>query len=207
MSESGDIKIPDRRSGTRTVRRRARTLCTLRVTPAMAAGVTDRLWEVSDLLALLEADERGLERTARVFRMITMKQMASSDRKQKPLIGLRVIEVWCWLWVPAWSIAGAVFASSGEGSIAGAVPDWGDFHHAWSSEATYGMAFSPEILFVLLLKNSSVAIATVNLLFVVFAMVVALGHHQRKSWARKLTLVFAGLATFRRKIDCPEPDR
>ena len=29
-----------------------------------AAGVTDRLWEVSDLVALLEADERGLERAA-----------------------------------------------------------------------------------------------------------------------------------------------
>ena len=37
---------------------------TLRVTPAMAAGVTDRLSEVSDLVALLEADERGLERAA-----------------------------------------------------------------------------------------------------------------------------------------------
>src|SRR6202040_1775716 len=37
---------------------------TLRGTPAMAAGVTDRLWEVSDLVALLEADERGLEKAA-----------------------------------------------------------------------------------------------------------------------------------------------
>jgi IS1 family transposase len=37
---------------------------TLRVTPAMAAGVTDRLWEVSDLVVLLEAEERGLERAA-----------------------------------------------------------------------------------------------------------------------------------------------
>jgi hypothetical protein len=37
---------------------------TLRCTPAMAAGVSDRLWEVSDLIALLEADERGLERAA-----------------------------------------------------------------------------------------------------------------------------------------------
>lgn len=27
---------------------------TLRVTPAMAAGVTDRLWEVKDLVALLD---------------------------------------------------------------------------------------------------------------------------------------------------------
>lgn len=37
---------------------------TLRCTHAMAAGVTDRPWEVSDLVALLEADERGLERAA-----------------------------------------------------------------------------------------------------------------------------------------------
>jgi hypothetical protein len=41
-----------------------RTHRTLHVTPAMAAGVTDRLWELSDLVALLEADERGLERAA-----------------------------------------------------------------------------------------------------------------------------------------------
>ena len=36
----------------------------LRCTPAMAAGVTDRLWEASDLVAVLEADERGLEKAA-----------------------------------------------------------------------------------------------------------------------------------------------
>jgi hypothetical protein len=30
---------------------------TLRVTPAMAAGVSHRLWEVSDIVALLEAAE------------------------------------------------------------------------------------------------------------------------------------------------------
>jgi len=34
------------------------------VTPAMAAGVTDRLWEVSDLVAMLESDERRVERAA-----------------------------------------------------------------------------------------------------------------------------------------------
>src|ERR1035441_8120739 len=32
---------------------------TLRTTPAMAAGVTDRLWEVSDLVAAWEAEERA----------------------------------------------------------------------------------------------------------------------------------------------------
>lgn|SRR5208282_1056961 len=32
---------------------------TLKMTPAMAAGVTSRLWEVSDLVALWEAYERG----------------------------------------------------------------------------------------------------------------------------------------------------
>jgi hypothetical protein len=36
---------------------------TLRVTPAMAAGVTDRLWDAGDLLGLLEAEERE-QRTA-----------------------------------------------------------------------------------------------------------------------------------------------
>jgi hypothetical protein len=30
---------------------------TLKVTPAMAAGVTDRLWEVTDMVAVLEAWE------------------------------------------------------------------------------------------------------------------------------------------------------
>jgi hypothetical protein len=38
---------------------------TLRCTPAMAAGVTDRLWEVCDLVASLEASERRLEKSGK----------------------------------------------------------------------------------------------------------------------------------------------
>jgi hypothetical protein len=40
---------------------------TLRVTPGMAAGVTDRLWEIADLVALLDSDraEGRLERAER----------------------------------------------------------------------------------------------------------------------------------------------
>jgi hypothetical protein len=39
---------------------------TLRVTPAMAAGVTDRLWSVSDIVTILEAwESSGNTETAR----------------------------------------------------------------------------------------------------------------------------------------------
>jgi hypothetical protein len=37
---------------------------TLKVTPAMAAGVTDRLWEVKDLVEMLEAVEASQKRAA-----------------------------------------------------------------------------------------------------------------------------------------------
>jgi hypothetical protein len=37
----------------------ARLHRTLRVTPAMAAGVTDRLWEIGDIVALAEKPSRG----------------------------------------------------------------------------------------------------------------------------------------------------
>jgi hypothetical protein len=38
---------------------------TLRTTPPIAAGVTDRLWEVADLVAALEANEQTVKRAAR----------------------------------------------------------------------------------------------------------------------------------------------
>jgi hypothetical protein len=37
---------------------------TLRMSPAMAAGVTNRLWDVADLVALWESYERRAERAA-----------------------------------------------------------------------------------------------------------------------------------------------
>ena len=37
---------------------------TLRMTPAMAAGVTDRLWEMADLVAIVEAAEAKPRRPA-----------------------------------------------------------------------------------------------------------------------------------------------
>src|SRR5260370_32897429 len=42
---------------------------TLRMSPAMAAGVTDRLWDVNDLVALWEAyEQRGAERAPQMNR-------------------------------------------------------------------------------------------------------------------------------------------
>lgn len=37
---------------------------TLRVTPAMAAGVTDKLWEIGDIVALIEANDKPANRPA-----------------------------------------------------------------------------------------------------------------------------------------------
>lgn len=48
---------------------------TLRVTPAMEAGVTDRLWEVSDIVALVEAEEAKQPRIRGTYK----KREAISD--------------------------------------------------------------------------------------------------------------------------------
>jgi hypothetical protein len=37
---------------------------TLRTSPAMAAGATDRVWDVSDIVAVLEAAEKGGQQAA-----------------------------------------------------------------------------------------------------------------------------------------------
>jgi hypothetical protein len=37
---------------------------TLKVSPAMAAGITDRLWEMKDVVEMLEAFEANQKRTA-----------------------------------------------------------------------------------------------------------------------------------------------
>ena len=44
---------------------------TLQVTPAMEAGVTKRLWEMSDIVALLEAEETKADRTRGPYRKRT----------------------------------------------------------------------------------------------------------------------------------------
>ena len=38
---------------------------TLRITPAMAAGVTDRVWEIADIVWLLEDQKSAKDRDAR----------------------------------------------------------------------------------------------------------------------------------------------
>jgi hypothetical protein len=40
----------------------------LRMTPAMAAGVSGRLWEVSDIVVLVEADEGKADRKRRPYK-------------------------------------------------------------------------------------------------------------------------------------------
>ena len=41
----------------------------LRMSPAMAAGVSDRLWEVSDIVALIEAEEAQADRKRGAYKV------------------------------------------------------------------------------------------------------------------------------------------
>ena len=40
----------------------------LRTSPAMAAGVTDKLWEIGDIVTLVEAEEAKADRTRGPYR-------------------------------------------------------------------------------------------------------------------------------------------
>jgi hypothetical protein len=51
---------------------------TLRVTPAMAAGVTDKLWEVSDIVAMLEQWELANFKPEYNFRCPTVRHRQGS---------------------------------------------------------------------------------------------------------------------------------
>ena len=53
---------------------------TLRTSPAMAAGVTDRLWSVADLVALWEREEGRLERAASFIRRLNGVPIVSNQR-------------------------------------------------------------------------------------------------------------------------------
>ena len=44
----------------------------LRIRPAMAAGVSSKLWEIGDIVALVEADEANADRTRSAY----MKKVA-----------------------------------------------------------------------------------------------------------------------------------
>ena len=41
---------------------------TLRLPPAMAAGVSDKLWDIADIVALIEAEEAAQPRTLWPYR-------------------------------------------------------------------------------------------------------------------------------------------
>jgi hypothetical protein len=59
---------------------------TLRVTPAMAAGMTDRVWEISDIVKLLEEREERIAEKQRPERMTSFYKVygpAGEPRKNR----------------------------------------------------------------------------------------------------------------------------
>jgi hypothetical protein len=64
---------------------------TLRVTPAMAAGVTDRLWELGDLVALIDgAAPKSGRRGAYRKKPSRMRLLPSHGRKPSPILVARL---------------------------------------------------------------------------------------------------------------------
>ena len=56
----------------------------LRMTPAMAAGVSTRLWEISDIVALVEAQEASKDRSrGGVQKMNSQIECANSPLKRR----------------------------------------------------------------------------------------------------------------------------
>ena len=104
-----------------------------------------------------------------------MAQMASSNETRKTLVGLRVIEAWCWLWAAVWLAAAA---SAGVGSVKFSSIAGGD---ALLMPAL-GIGMSGDE------HGMIVFVASVCLGLFLISLCVAIGLRGRRTWARKITL-------------------
>jgi len=115
-------------------------------------------------------------------------QMASSNAPQKLLVGLKVIEVWCWLWVILRAGSAMTLRMTEQ----------------------HRSDFSPSMVFPLLLGIFPIAslggggdVFGLMIFCAVIAMAVAIGFRRRKRWAHEvtqlggfLTLLNSGLSAF-----------